>query len=267
MVVAALVLVVVKLATGSSPTTSSTGEGESVAPAAVVRAVSSVPQSVFDAVGTPSDLYMPSVLQAQPPLSVKATGGTLPGVLYVGAGYCPFCAAERWPLVVALSRFGTFSGLKVTTSSHTDVYPDTATFSFHGATFSSPYVAFLSVELYGSQPGANGKFSALEKPTAMETQLLDKYDGPPYVQSSGAIPFLDVANKYLVVSAQYSPQVLANLSVSQIASDLSNPQSPVTQQVAGSANVVTAAICSSTRDQPESVCSDPAVVAAAKKLG
>src|SRR5438309_707950 len=32
-------------------------------------------------------------------------------VLYIGAEYCPYCAAERWSLVVALSKFGSFSGL------------------------------------------------------------------------------------------------------------------------------------------------------------
>jgi len=266
-VVVALVLVVVKLASGPSSAASSRASSESVAPASVVTAASSVPQGVFDAVGTPSDLYVPSALKGQPALDVPTAGGTNPAVFYVGADYCPFCAAERWSVVVALSRFGTFSGLKVTASSHTDSYPDTATFSFHGATFSSPYVSFLSVELYGSQPGPDGKFKPLENPNATETKLLDLYDAPPYVQSSGSIPFLDIANKYLVVSSQYSPQVLVNLSDTQIASDLSNAQSPVAQEIVGSANYLTAAICSATGEQPQSVCSDPAVVAASKKLG
>ena len=29
----------------------------------------------------------------------------------MGAEYCPYCAAQRWAMIVALSRFGTFSGL------------------------------------------------------------------------------------------------------------------------------------------------------------
>src|SRR5205823_15010475 len=40
-----------------------------------------------------------------------------PEVLYIGAEYCPFCAAERWSLVYALARFGTFKGLLLSTSS------------------------------------------------------------------------------------------------------------------------------------------------------
>ena len=51
------------------------------------------------------------------PASIDApalTADGKPEVLYVGAEYCPFCAAERWPVVVALSRFGTWSGLSAT---------------------------------------------------------------------------------------------------------------------------------------------------------
>ena len=46
-----------------------------------------------------------------------------PEILYIGAEYCPYCATERWPLAVALSRFGTFTGLRGIHSSATDVYP------------------------------------------------------------------------------------------------------------------------------------------------
>ena len=33
-------------------------------------------------------------------------------IVYVGAEYCPYCAAERWAIVTALETFGTFSGLQ-----------------------------------------------------------------------------------------------------------------------------------------------------------
>ena len=58
----------------------------------------------------------------------------------------------------------------------------------------------------------------------------DAFDVPPYVNSadqSGAVPFLDIANRYVLAGAQYDPQVLAG----QIASQLSNPSSPVAQLV------------------------------------
>ncbi len=68
---------------------------------------------------------------------------------------------------------------------------------------------------------------------------------PPYVNSvdqSGAVPFLDIGNRYILAGAQYNPQVLAGLSAAQIASQLSNPSSPVARAIDGSANVIIAAI-------------------------
>src|SRR5438876_6623085 len=63
----------------------------------------------------------PAALAAHPPAALGgfrhvATRPWLdhgkPVVLYVGAQYCPFCAAERWALVLALSRFGHWAGLR-----------------------------------------------------------------------------------------------------------------------------------------------------------
>ena len=75
--------------------------------------------------------------------------------------------------------------------------------------------------------------------------LIASYDVPPYVNSvdqSGAVPFLDIGNRYILAGAQYNPQVLAGLSAAQIANQLSNPSSPVAQAIDGSANVIIAAI-------------------------
>ena len=68
---------------------------------------------------------------------------------------------------------------------------------------------------------------------------------PPYVNSSdqsGAVPFLDIGNQYILAGAQYDPQVLAGLSAAQIASQLGNSSSPVARAIDGSAQVIIAAI-------------------------
>jgi hypothetical protein len=68
---------------------------------------------------------------------------------------------------------------------------------------------------------------------------------PPYVNSvdqSGAVPFLDIGNQYILAGAQYDPQVLAGLSAAQIASQLATPSSPVAQTIDGAAKVIVAAI-------------------------
>ena len=50
----------------------------------------------------------------------------------MGAEFCPFCAAERWPLIVALSRFGRFTTLHNMQSAQLSVFPAIQTFSFVG---------------------------------------------------------------------------------------------------------------------------------------
>jgi hypothetical protein len=85
----------------------------------------------------------------------------------------------------------------------------------------------------------------LQAQTPLDTGLIAAFDVPPYVNSadqSGAVPFLDIANKYVLAGAQYNPQVLAGLSAAQIAGQLSDPASPVAQAIDGSAQVIVAAI-------------------------
>jgi hypothetical protein len=81
-----------------------------------------VPASVLDEVAVGTAMHEPSKITA-PALTVDGK----PRVLDVGAEYCPYCATEKWALVVALSRFGTFTGLGQTEPSPSDVYPNTAT--------------------------------------------------------------------------------------------------------------------------------------------
>src|SRR5581483_1419549 len=78
--------------------------------AQVVEAVTHVPAATFDAVGT-GGLNNP----LKPAQLAALTGPNgRPEVLYIGAEYCPYCASERWSLIAALSRFGSFSGLELT---------------------------------------------------------------------------------------------------------------------------------------------------------
>ena len=66
----------------------------------------------------------------------------------------------------------------------------------------------------------------------------------------GSIPFLDIANRYVVTGSSFSPQVLQGLSRSQIAAELAEPSSAVAQAIDGAANAITAAITAVTGNQP-----------------
>src|ERR1700733_11618634 len=74
-------------------------------------------------------------------------------MLYIGAEFWPIWATERWPMLVALSHFGTFSNVSQTHSAVSD--GDIATLSFYGSTYSSPYLTFAPVETTTNQPSGN----------------------------------------------------------------------------------------------------------------
>ena len=209
---------------------------ESPASSVVVRQVTTVPAAVLTRVSPGQEITpLQTVKASGPPLTI----GGKPAVVFVSEESCPFCAAERWSLAVALSHFGTWSHLGSTTSSATDVYPDTATLSFRTAVYRSAELTLRTTEL------ADNAGRPLQPQTPLDTRLIAAFDVPPYVNStdqSGAVPFLDIANKYILAGAQYNPQVLAGLSAAQIASQLSHPASPVAQAIDGSAQVIIAAI-------------------------
>jgi hypothetical protein len=245
------------LSSGNSASNGSGGGGAATPPtgtalAQVVTTTTTVPAATLDKVGAGQATSKPAPITGAP-----LTSGGKPEMLYMGAEYCPYCAAERWAMVVALSRFGTFHGLSATHSAAKDgagtaePFPDTSTFTFYGSTYTSAYVTFTPVEMNTNVPDpSTGFYTTLQTPTAQQQALLSKYDA----SSGGAIPFIDYGNKLSSVGVTYDPGVLAGLTWSQIAGDLHNPDSPVAKAVLGAANYTTAAICSITGDQPASAC-------------
>jgi thiol-disulfide isomerase/thioredoxin len=253
--VVGVIVVIVALVVAShfqGQSTSAPARPSGHAPAAVVQKVATVPTSLFDTIG-----YQPGVSPLKHVPGTPLQRGGKPLVVYVGADYCPLCAAERWALVAALSRFGTFHNLGATHSSSVDSDPNTATFSFHKASFFSRYLTLNTVELFTNQVQGNF-YAPLEKPTALEQQLSQKYD-PKF------IPFVYMGN-YIITSASYNPAVLAGLNMGQIAASMRDPATSISQAILGTANNITAALCEGTHGQPASVCSSAGVVAAAKHL-
>jgi thiol-disulfide isomerase/thioredoxin len=266
-----IVLIIVKAAS-NTPAAAVGSAASSATTSTVASELASVPASTLNAVGkgTVSPL---TATKGQPAL----TSGGKPEVVYMGAEYCPYCAAERWGMVVALSRFGTFSGLHLIRSSNNDVYTNTATLSFYKSSYTSKYLVFNSVEMNSEKQVGNG-YATLQKPTAAESKLLSTYDAPPYVPSanSGAIPFVDIGNQYLISGSQYSPSDLGTtqsvdpghfgLTWTQIAADVKNPSSPVAKDIDGVANSITAAICKITNNADAAVCNSAAATAGAGSL-
>jgi hypothetical protein len=235
-VVVVAVIVVIAATSGSKKKDTSSG-GRSPAPAASVTQVTTVAAADLTKVDTTS--------VTSPPKAATGTALTYdgkPGILYYGAEYCPYCAAERWPFVQALSRFGTWTGLDETTSSSTDVHPNTATFSFLNAKFTSQYLSLQTVE------SENNKGATLQKATDAQNAVVAKYD------SAGSIPFISFGNRWIINGATYDSTALDGKSFDEIAAAVPDPNTAIGKAVLGNANVMTAAICDITGNKPANVC-------------
>jgi hypothetical protein len=246
-----LVLVIVKVVAGHNKAKSGTPTG--LAPASVVQQVSSVPASVLASIGAGDAQAAPKSVKGQP----VANGNGKPTIQFIGAEYCPYCATERWPLVVALSRFGTFTNLGATHSSPSDVYPNTATFSFHGATYTSQYLTLDAKELQSNQV-RSGSYTRLDS--------LNSAENSNFRAGGSAYPYINVAGQYRV-TLQFNPQVLQGKTMEQIAAALEDANGDIAKSVDGSANLITAALCKVTNNQPSSVCAAAPIPSLESKIG
>jgi len=231
---------------------SDTGSGIQDADPAVVAQITAIPVSVLDKVGDGGflpDFRLPS---GNPPPLVN---GGLPRVLYVGGLFCPFCATQRWPMVAALSRFGTFKGLRYARSSASDTPKDINSFSFSGVTYTSSYLSFTPFET------TDRNHKSLDTVPAADGTLVNALDNQPTLPqgaTTGTIPFVDIANRWVLAGASYNATDLQGKTWAEIASAATSGTG-LGLHLDATANWITAALCSVTGNKPASVCSDPVI--------
>ncbi len=258
-------------ATDSSATSS--GRNPALATAAITTPLATVPASVFNAIGVATMPATLTVTAKQPLLR----SGSLSRFVYVGAEYCPYCAMDRWAMVTALDRFGSFTGLKQIDSSSTDTPASIPTLSFLGSKYTSKYIVFTPYE------EEDRNRNPLETVPNDVSNLFSTYDAPPngngtvFNNNSGGIPFIDVANKYVSAGTPTAFQAVINgtendsLTHVQIAQAVNDPTSAVgvamgAKYIVGEANYLSAAVCAVDGAKPASVCGSKGVSAAAAIL-
>jgi thiol-disulfide isomerase/thioredoxin len=264
-------LVLVKLNGGGGTAAAASNGPTGAALSTVTKQVEDVPTSVTDAVaggGINTSLFVPTETSTQVSSasqtgsyfgtvnsSTPLTSGGKPEVLYMGAEYCPYCAAQRWAMINALSRFGTFTGLTTTHSSSTDADPNTPTWTFYKSTYKSNYINFTPVEETTNQRQGNSSstsvpYVTLQTPTSAEQAIGQSYD------PQGYIPFIDLGNKYVQVGnlSPLTPTMLDGQSWAQVAAAMNNPSSAIGKAEIGNANYMTAGICKLTNNLPATAC-------------
>ncbi|HHU40157.1 MAG TPA: DUF929 family protein [Propionibacterium sp.] len=247
----ALLLVVVGVIIALGMNRDRTGGGETGG-SGYVAALQNVPAADLDAVGVGALPVTPA--QPIPGGEVQMVDGK-PRLLYIGAEYCSFCGYTRWPLTIALERFGDFSGLAAGQApSNTGMIP---TVSYKDATYTSDHLVFKGYELKDAQ-GNDIQTLTPEDEAIARDHGMQGYPWLYWGTHTSGTPFLQ---PFLQSGA------MPGKSGDAIAEKLKDTGSDEAQAILGAANVTTAQICALTGDQPGDVCSAPGVVAAKAVLG
>ena len=218
--------------------------------ARLITQVTTVPVAASDTAAGGLPVTSPTPVTGAP-LAEKGK----PEVFYIGEEYCPYCAAQNWALIVALSRFGTFSGLNTIRSADYPPFPPLDTWTFYGSSYTSQYLAFVPVEARSNvlikakdNPVNGDSYRELQHLTPAQQAIFAEYD------STRATPFIDFGDKAVLVGSSFEPSVLANLTWSQIAAALGRPDSAVGRAILAATTPITAAVCRLTAERPAKVC-------------
>lgn len=182
----------------------------------------------------------------------RQTGKAL--VYFMGAGFCPFCAAQRWAIVNALSRFGKWEGLVDDKSAGQDEkYLNVPTMSFAKAKYTSDVVEFIGRET------ADRNFEPLQELDDKDYEVLDVYN-PDQI-----IPFLLIDGRFTQIGAGFSPQLIENMSHEAVRAEMSKPDSSIGKVIQSEIDNITALICHSVAGKGEK-CSEESVKALVSKI-
>ncbi len=167
-------------------------------------------------------------------------------VLFMGAEYCPYCAAERWAIVRALQKYGQWDGLKQTMSAARDEpFLNLPTYDFTKATYNSPNIEFTSCEI------KDREFKPLQKLLKTEEKLVRKFN------PGREIPFLLIGGRFMQVGSGFTPKIFIGHTFRQTETELKKMESEIRKTIDDEANIISALMCIS--GLPPEVCKETGV--------
>jgi uncharacterized protein DUF929 len=238
----------------SSPAPANPALAKLVTEATTVPVSETVPAPATTGTGGAAVPGSDTPVPQSPPDPLIADGK--PEVLYVATEYCPYCDAENWALIVALSRFGQFSGLSTSRSPFFDDVPPVDGWTFYRSSYASRYLTFVPVETFSnvlvspkSDRASAASYRRLQRLTPAEQAVFARLD------QARSTPFLDFGGRAAQVGTDVSPFALANLTWSEIAAALRRTQTAAGKTILASVDTLTSEFCLLTDDRPAAVCS------------
>jgi len=152
-------------------------------------------------------------------------------VYYLGAGFCPWCAAERWSIIEALKNFGTWEGLKPDKSAErNEPFLNLPTYNFSSAKFKSDYVEFVGKEFQ------DRNFQDLDHFTDVDNAIIDNYN------LQGVIPFIFIGGSFVRIGSGPKPEQLVGLSHDDVKKQLEKKDTNLAKAIEEEANYIAALI-------------------------
>jgi hypothetical protein len=152
-------------------------------------------------------------------------------VYYLGAGFCPWCAAERWSIIEALKHFGTWGTLKPDKSADkNEPFLNLPTYNFSGVKFESDVVEFVGKEFQ------DRNFQDVDHFTDSDNAIIDNYN------LQGVIPFTFIGGKFVRIGSGPKPEQFVGLTHDDVKKQLENKDTSLAKAIEEEANYIAALI-------------------------
>jgi hypothetical protein len=254
--VAIIAFLLVSIPGGKSSHTAPPAKGTYRLPASALSELNNVPVSMLLKNAEAANVSQVTPPEMLPPNAPRPSLNGHPEIIYIGTPFCASCAGERWALVMALLKFGTFKNLSATTSA--DIHPGGPTFSFDAITYTSKYLSFVTDEQGGVSVHRSAGFDEnVLTLSEQEHNIMTAWDIPPFTTQSSFVPFLYIGGKFLLSDFKYDYDAGATWKMSfQVAARMmTSGTTAVSKSLEAAAGFLVGDFCALSHEQPAPVCS------------